>query len=127
MANFFDNPDIQFHFRRFDLAEVVGQMERGYSEAAEYPYAPVNYEDALENYRRVLEVIGDLAANNIAPRLIMSPKLSPKRFLPELRAIPLRRRRWRRRCRSLSRPMARSRRRVWPRPCRRASAPENSP
>jgi alkylation response protein AidB-like acyl-CoA dehydrogenase len=69
MANFFlENPDIQFHFKRFDLAEVVGQIERGYGEAGAFPYAPVNYEDAMENYRRVLEVIGDLAANNIAPR-----------------------------------------------------------
>jgi alkylation response protein AidB-like acyl-CoA dehydrogenase len=69
MANFFlDNPDIEFHFRRFDLTEVVGQIEEGYTQSRLYPYAPVNYEDAMENYRRVLEVIGDLAANNIAPR-----------------------------------------------------------
>ncbi len=69
MANFFvDNPDIEFHFKRCDLKEVVSQIEGGYTQSRDYPYAPVNYEDAMENYRRVLEVIGDLAANNISPR-----------------------------------------------------------
>src|SRR5512143_2382435 len=69
MANFFlDNPDIVFHFGRCDLRDVVAFAEDGYAQSREYPYAPVNYEDAMENYRRVLEVAGDLAANYIAPR-----------------------------------------------------------
>jgi alkylation response protein AidB-like acyl-CoA dehydrogenase len=69
MANFFtDNPDIAFHFGRLDLREVVALAEGGYAQSREYPFAPVNYEDAVENYRRVLEVVGDLAANYIAPR-----------------------------------------------------------
>jgi alkylation response protein AidB-like acyl-CoA dehydrogenase len=69
MANFFlDNPDILFHFNRSDLREVVSALEEGYAQSREYPYAPVNYEDAVENYRKVLEIAGDLAANYIAPR-----------------------------------------------------------
>lgn len=69
MSNFFlDNPDLQFHFHTFDLKDVVRLAEDEYKQAQEFPYAPVDYEDALEGYRKVLEVVGDLAANHIAPR-----------------------------------------------------------
>lgn len=69
MANFFlDNPDIQFHFARLDLREIVSLTEDGYVESKKFKDAPVNYDDAVENYRKVLEVVGDLAANRIAPR-----------------------------------------------------------
>lgn len=69
MANFFlENPDLQFHFNRFKLEEIVGIAEDDYEQSKTYRYAPVNYADAIENYRKVLEVVGDLAANRIAPR-----------------------------------------------------------
>ena len=69
MPNFFiDNSDIQFHFKMLDLKEVVALTEDGYTQAKDFNYAPVNYEDAMENYRKVLEVAGDLAGNHIAPR-----------------------------------------------------------
>lgn len=69
MPNFFlDNSDLQFHFNKLDLKEVVRITEDNYEEAKKYNYAPVNYEDALENYKKVLEVTGDLAANFIAAR-----------------------------------------------------------
>ena len=69
MPNFFlDNPDLQFHFNNLDLKEIVRLAEDDYAEAKTFNYAPVNYEDAMENYRRVLEMLGDLAGNYIAPR-----------------------------------------------------------
>ena len=69
MPNFFlDNPDIQFHFKQFDLKEIVRLAEDDYRQASAFSYAPVNYEDAMENYRKVLEMLGDLAGNSIAPR-----------------------------------------------------------
>lgn len=69
MPNFFlDNSDLQFHFNRFDLRKVVELTEDHYTEAQQYTHAPVNYEDAMENYRKVLEVVGDIAGNHIAPR-----------------------------------------------------------
>lgn len=69
MANFFlENPDLQFHFNRLNLQEIVGIAEDEYEQSRTYRYAPVNYDDAIENYRKVLEVVGDLAANRIAPR-----------------------------------------------------------
>ena len=69
MPNFFaGNRDILFHFDSFDLREVVALAESNYAQAREFSHAPVNYEDAMENYRKVLDVVGDLAGNSIAPR-----------------------------------------------------------
>jgi len=69
MANYFlENPDLLFQFERLDLREVVEYTEDNFSQAEKFNYTPVNYEDAIENYKRVLEIVGDLAANFITPR-----------------------------------------------------------
>ncbi|MBI5215360.1 MAG: acyl-CoA dehydrogenase family protein [Ignavibacteriae bacterium] len=69
MPNFFtENPDIQFHFNKFELKEIVSLTEDNYEQSKQFNYAPINYEDAMENYRKVLEVVGDIAGNYIAPR-----------------------------------------------------------
>ncbi len=69
MANYFlDNLDLLFHFDRLDIKDIVGMTENDFKQADKFDYAPVNYEDAIENYKRVLEVVGDIAANYIASR-----------------------------------------------------------
>jgi 3-(methylthio)propanoyl-CoA dehydrogenase len=69
MPNFFnDNSDIQFYFNNLDMKEVVGIMEDNYEQSKEYNFAPLDYEDAMEGYRKVLEMVGDIAGNSIAPR-----------------------------------------------------------
>jgi len=69
MANFFtDNTDLLFHFDRLQLQEAVEILEQGYSEATQYNFAPHDYQDALDNYRKVLEIIGDIMANTVAPQ-----------------------------------------------------------
>ncbi|MBX2977007.1 MAG: acyl-CoA dehydrogenase family protein [Ignavibacteriaceae bacterium] len=69
MANYFtENSDILFHFERLNLKEIVDFLEDDYSQSSSYPDAPINYDDAKENYRKVLEIVGDLSANFIAPR-----------------------------------------------------------
>ena len=71
MPNFFlDNKDLKFHFNNLNIKEVAALTEDNYEQAKEYNYAPVNYEDAIENYRKVLEIVGDIAGNFIAPRAI---------------------------------------------------------
>ncbi len=67
--NFFlDNLDMQFRLERLDLQDVVGIKEKGYTYAAGHPAAPRNYADAKDNYRLLLEVLGDICARVIAPR-----------------------------------------------------------
>jgi 3-(methylthio)propanoyl-CoA dehydrogenase len=65
---FFDNEDLQFRLEQLDLREVLEFKEKGYSEASEFPAAPRNYPDAKDNYRIVLEVLGQLCAERVAPR-----------------------------------------------------------
>jgi alkylation response protein AidB-like acyl-CoA dehydrogenase len=70
VANFFtDNDDIRFLFHHFDLAELARIQERGFDDAKTgVDYAPTDEADAIDNYRRVLEIVGDIAGNTIAPR-----------------------------------------------------------
>lgn len=69
MANFFsDNKDLRFSLDNLDMKEVVALREDNYRNAGKYDTAPLDLEDALDNYRRVLEVIGEICAENIEPR-----------------------------------------------------------
>ena len=49
------------------MKRIVELKERGFVDAAEYPDAPVDFDDAIENYKRMLEITGDIAANIIEP------------------------------------------------------------
>ena len=69
MENYFtDNEDIIDFFQHMDIRRLVAMQERQYTEAVQHDYAPENYEDAVDSYRRALELVGDLSANFIAPR-----------------------------------------------------------
>ncbi len=69
MANFFtDNEDLIFNFDFWNLTELAELKEDGFAEAAEFDYAPIDAADAVDNYRRSLEVVGEIAADCIAPR-----------------------------------------------------------
>ena len=65
---FIDNQDLQFHLEKLDLREVLEIREKGYTYNAQYPAAPRNYADAEDNYRLLLTVLGDICANDVAPR-----------------------------------------------------------
>ena len=49
------------------MKRVVELKEKGYEDAKTYADAPVDYEDAIENYKRILDITGDVAANIIEP------------------------------------------------------------
>ncbi len=67
--NFFtDNLDLQFQLDQLDLREIVEALEDGYSAHAQYPDAPRNYADAMDNYRLLLNLLGEICAARIAPR-----------------------------------------------------------
>ena len=69
MPNYFtDNTDLLYQFDRLDLKEIVEMTEDNFKQAGLFDDAPLNYEDAKENYKKVLEVVGDIAANFVAPR-----------------------------------------------------------
>ncbi len=70
MANYFlDNEDIQFLFNHIDLGELAAIQEDGFVNADKDPsgYAPRDAADAVDNYRRILEIIGEVAGDMLAP------------------------------------------------------------
>lgn len=68
MKNFFDdNEDILFHIDTMDLDEIVRLKEDDFSDAPNYPEAPHDTEDARDNYKRVLSLLGGISAQDIAP------------------------------------------------------------
>ena len=67
MANFYtDNKDLQYHLSHPLMKRIIELKERNFADAAEYDYAPQDAEDALDSYRRVLEIVGDVCGEVIA-------------------------------------------------------------
>lgn len=68
MANFYtDHPEYDFYLNHPEMQRVVELKERNFADKDKYEDAPVDFEDAIENYKRVLEITGDIAANIIEP------------------------------------------------------------
>ena len=69
MANFYrDNDDIQFLFKHIDLAKLAAVCEEKFKFSNEFDYAPAKTEEAIHNYDMVLDSLGQLSADFIAPR-----------------------------------------------------------
>ena len=69
MANFYkDNEDILFHIKNMDFSEIVDIKENNFSDKGIFSEAPNDLADAIDNYDRVLEIIGEIAGEFIAPR-----------------------------------------------------------
>ncbi|MGE5347718.1 MAG: acyl-CoA dehydrogenase family protein, partial [Actinomycetota bacterium] len=68
MANFYtDNRDLRFHLTHPAMEKIVRLKEMDYRDRDQYDYAPHDFEDAMDNYDRVLEIIGAICAEVIAP------------------------------------------------------------
>ncbi len=69
MPNFYsDNSDILFHFNNMNISEIINLKEDNFSEKDDFLHAPQNEADAMDNYNKVLEVVGNIASGFIAPR-----------------------------------------------------------
>ena len=92
MNYYSDHPEIGFYLNHPLMARIVELKEKGFADAKEYSAslssaaannapasplsfrrgvggeaAPVDLGDAIENYRQILDITGDVAANIIAP------------------------------------------------------------
>ena len=68
MANYYtDHPEIGFYLNHPLMKRIVELKERDFADAKEFDYAPVDLGDAIENYKQILDITGDIAANIIAP------------------------------------------------------------
>lgn len=67
MANFYtDNPDLKHHLNHPLMNKIVELKERNYTDAEKFDYAPFNFEDAMDSYDKVLEIVGELCGTTIA-------------------------------------------------------------
>ncbi|MBP3601386.1 MAG: acyl-CoA dehydrogenase family protein [Alistipes sp.] len=79
MANFFlDNKDLQYHLEHPLMRKIVELKERNFSEKNLYDYAPQNFEDAMDSYRRVMEIVGGVCGDVIAPNAEGVDKEGPR-------------------------------------------------
>ncbi|KXB38409.1 acyl-CoA dehydrogenase protein [Bacteroidales bacterium KA00344] len=68
MSNYYtDHPEIGFQLNHPLMKRIVELKERNYADQEKFEDAPVNFEDAIENYKRLLEITGDITANIIEP------------------------------------------------------------
>ena len=68
MANYYtDHPEYDFYLNHPEMKRVVELKERNFADKDKYEDAPVDFDDAIENYKRVLDITGDIAANIIEP------------------------------------------------------------
>ncbi|MCG8698243.1 MAG: acyl-CoA dehydrogenase family protein, partial [Bacteroidales bacterium] len=68
MDNFYkDTPELKFHLEHPLMKKIVSLKERNFADKDKFDYAPVDFEDAMDSYDKVLEIVGDICANIIAP------------------------------------------------------------
>lgn len=79
MANFYtDNEDLKFHLQHPLMQKIVALKERNYSEKDKYEEAPFDFEDAMDNYDKVLEIVGEICGDIIAENAESVDEEGPK-------------------------------------------------
>lgn len=68
MANFFtDNPDLKFHLSHPLMKKIVALKENDFEDKDKFDYAPLDFEDAMDSYEKVLEIVGEISGDIVAP------------------------------------------------------------
>jgi alkylation response protein AidB-like acyl-CoA dehydrogenase len=67
MDNFFkDTPDFKFHLEHPIVQKIIKLKERNFEEAEQFDYAPLNHDDAIDSYEKILEIVGSICSETIA-------------------------------------------------------------
>ncbi len=67
MDNFFkDTPDFKFHLEHPLVQKIVSLKERNFKESETFDYAPLNHDDAIDTYEKILDIVGEICADTIA-------------------------------------------------------------
>ncbi len=68
MANFYtDNPELKFHLTHPLMKKIVALKERNFADKDSFDYAPIDFEDAMDNYDKVLDIVGEICGEIIGP------------------------------------------------------------
>lgn len=78
MANYFlDNEALQYHLENPLMQRIVSLKERDFADKDLHEDAPIDYNDAIDNYKRFLEITGDITANVIEPNSVEVDREGP--------------------------------------------------
>ncbi|MBS2098499.1 acyl-CoA dehydrogenase family protein [Carboxylicivirga linearis] len=79
MANFFtDNQDLKFHLTHPLMKKIVALKERNFADKDKFDYAPMDFEDAMDSYEQVLEIVGEICGDIVAPNAESVDQEGPK-------------------------------------------------
>ncbi len=79
MANFFtDNPDLKFHLTHPLMEKIVALKERNFEDKEKFDYAPMDFEDAMDSYEKVLEIVGEICGDIVGPNAESVDQEGPK-------------------------------------------------
>ena len=68
MANYYtDNKELKFHLYHPLMEKIVRLKERNFSEKEQFDFAPIDHEDAMDNFDKVLEVVGEICGDIVGP------------------------------------------------------------
>ncbi|MFC2089784.1 acyl-CoA dehydrogenase family protein [Bacteroidota bacterium] len=78
MENFYtDNKDLKYHLSHPLMEKIVALKENNYEEAATFDHAPIDFEDAMDSYDKILEIVGEISGEVIAPNAESVDKEGP--------------------------------------------------
>ncbi|NLI37043.1 MAG: acyl-CoA dehydrogenase [Bacteroidales bacterium] len=67
MSNFYtDTPELKHHLNHPLMKRIVELKERNFADKDNFDFAPVDFDDAMDSYDKVLTIIGDLCENVIS-------------------------------------------------------------
>ncbi len=79
MANFFnDNPSLKFHLNHPLMKKIIRLKEKDFADKEKYEFAPADFEDTLDSYHKVLEIVGEICGETIAPNAELVDTFGPK-------------------------------------------------
>ncbi|MCK4921392.1 MAG: acyl-CoA dehydrogenase family protein [Bacteroidales bacterium] len=79
MANFYnDNKDLKFHLHHPLMKKIVSLKEKDFEDAGKYDYAPVDFEDTMDSYEKILEIVGEISGDIIDPNAESVDKEGPQ-------------------------------------------------
>lgn len=68
MANYYtETPELKYHLNHPLMKRIVELKERNFADKDKYDYAPQNFDDAMDNYDRVLDIVGEICGEIIGP------------------------------------------------------------
>ncbi len=67
MANYYlDNTDLKHHLEHPLMKRIVELKERNFEQKDKFDYSPVDFEDAMDSYDKVLEIVGEISGDIVA-------------------------------------------------------------